>query len=438
MGKAPTLDPLELLFGCYNYDILEPLKVVRNDATSANDPGPVTVGFLKDDDIKTILAEIYSSPDAPIDPSNLSNPIVQDVPPQRDTYRPPSVGGGLKSVCATLRVVDLKIGPDLHSLPLPGLAALLPGLSGLKFLPDFQSLTLSGDATATLDIPTQYPFIADPTEIKLKVTSTDIRPSQIGIAGSIRAFQVFHGNFNLTLDFDRQVIDAIVRLAKQRKLTRREVEELLRNIKIDFSTSIYPGFIPIPYYLHLSASSSLPLHRPVLGALDEMAPSWMASLPDRTIRTYGLEAVPAGTFFNAVTPGFGFHHSHYGAEHGFSATVAGLAVPEPSNLLHWNAYAYADFQYGTRVSKTVDLNFRATWIYGDESLSSEPLQLQYLHAEAKAWLPSSAQNQPEASLLSGHNVMFSLSGTHDLLSGRSDYPSLSELARRARDRTSAP
>jgi hypothetical protein len=316
-----------------------------------------------------------------------------------------------------LRFVDVNVGPDFSSL-LPSLS-VLSLLRGVKVRTASQSsATLSGEATATLTIPTQYPSIADPTEVKLKVTSTDISPSQIGVAGSIRAFQVFHGNFNLTLGLDRQVIDPIVRLARQKKLTRTEVEQMLRHINIDFSTKIYPGFIPIPYYLHLSASSLLPLHRPVLGALDEMAPSWMASLPDRSITTYGWEAVPAGTFFQAVTPGFGIHLSKYGRKQGYSATVAGLAVPEPSNLLHWNAYGYVDLQYGRRVSKTVDLNFRATLVYGDESLSNEPLSLQYLHAEAKSWQPTSAENQPASPPLNGPSIMFSLNGIHDLLSGR--------------------
>jgi hypothetical protein len=60
MGGAPTLDPNELYFGCYNYDILTPLKVVRSDATPASDPGPVAVDFLTDDEIRRTARSIQA------------------------------------------------------------------------------------------------------------------------------------------------------------------------------------------------------------------------------------------------------------------------------------------------------------------------------------------------------------------------------------------
>src|SRR5262249_57675064 len=115
------------------------------------------------------------------------------------------------------------------------------------------------------------------------------------------------------------------------------------------------GFLPLSY-LKLSASSILPLGRPLVGATDDLLPVQLATLPDREIFVGGLQVVPKGVFFDVPVPALGLHYSKYGRSQGFSGTLAGLAKPDMSNLGQVQAFGYVDLHYAKPVTIPVYIN----------------------------------------------------------------------------------
>jgi hypothetical protein len=65
----------------------------------------------------------------------------------------------------------------------------------------------------------------------------------------------------------------------------------------------------------------------------------------------------------------------------------------------------------------VDLDFGVTYTYSPAGAKapSEALQVQYLHARSKSWLGPSRDNEVPGADRSGHNLMFNIRGTFDLL-----------------------
>jgi len=344
-----------------------------------------------------ILSDIYRSADVPKAREGNATDLVGDqLPPgrDRDARRPqPTVGGGLKNPKVSIRLKDTKI------------------------LPDFRTLTLFGEASATLEIATEYPAKFDtPTEINFKLTSTSISPSQIGVVGTATMYKVFHGDFKIQLHYDdRKLLEAIIRLAKERGLSRADVERLLESMSFDASAVVKAGFLPISF-VKVSASSLLPLRRPLIGATEELLPVQLSSLPDREMFIGGAQVVSGGVFFDVPVPALGLHYSRYGREHGVSATAAGLAKPDLDNLGKVQTFGYVDLHYAKRVTNAVDLDVGITYTYSPSSDFGEPeqLQVQYMHARGKPWLPTSRDNQPAGADRSGHNFMFAIKGTFDL------------------------
>ena len=58
----------------------------------------------------------------------------------------------------------------------------------------------------------------------------------------------------------------------------------------------------------------------------------------------------------------------------------------------------------------IDVGITYTYSLNNSAASNDPLQLQYLHAESKSWLPPSQENQPPDANRSGHNFMFTVRG----------------------------
>src|SRR5206468_3997193 len=112
--------------------------------------------------------------------------------------------------------------------------------------------------------------------------------------GSATAYRVFHADFNLQLHYDdRELVEALVRFGKKRKLTRAELEQLLSRMSFDATSTVKAGVIPISL-IKMSASSLLPMRRPVLGATDDLLPVQVAALPDRELFVGGVQVVPKG------------------------------------------------------------------------------------------------------------------------------------------------
>jgi len=381
-----------------NDGIAGTLRDLEKVVKSIDDAAGVALDFVKGgQNVLQILADIYRSTDVPASAEgNATDLVGERLPPgrDRDSRRPqPRVGGGFKNPGLSLRLKDT------------------------KFLPDFKTLTLFGEAKATLEIPTEYPAAFDsPTEINFKLTSTSISTSQIGVVGVATMYKVLHGNFKIQLHYDdRQLIETIVRFAKERNLTQAEVEQLLQSMSFDASAVVKAGFLPLSF-IKLSASSLLPMRRPLIGATDELLPVQLSSLPDREMFIGGAQVVPKGVFFDVPVPAVGLHYSRYGRGHGVSGTVAGLAKPDLDNLGQVQTFGFVDLHYAKRVSNAVDLDVGITYTYSPSSElgSAEELQVQYLHARSKPWLPQSRDNQPPGADRSGHNFMFSVKGTFDL------------------------
>jgi hypothetical protein len=212
-------------------------------------------------DVLQKLADAYQLPGGPGDGDGNATDLVGERIPRADSERTqPRVGGGFKNTGLKLRLIDLKI------------------------LPSPSTLTLSGEAKATLELATDYPAAFDtPSEINLRVTSTSISASQIGVTGSATMDKVLHADLTLQLHYDpRQLFEAVVRFAKKRNLTRSEVEQLLRSVSLDAKAIMKLGFVPISI-MKLSASSVLPMRRPLIGATDELLPAQLSSLPNREV-----------------------------------------------------------------------------------------------------------------------------------------------------------
>jgi hypothetical protein len=347
------------------------------------------------ENVLKLLADAYQLPGGPGDGDGNKTDLVGERIPHADSERKqPSFGGGFKNLGLKLSLIDLKI------------------------LPSPSTLTLSGEAKATLELATEYPAAFDsPSEIDLKVTSTSISASQIGVTGSATMDKVLHANLTLQLHYDnRQLFEAVVRFAKKRNLTRREVEQLLQSMSIDAQAIMKVGRLPIAV-MNLSASSLLPMRRPLIGATDELLPVQLSSLPNRTVSILGVQAVPKGVFFDVPVPALGGHYSKYGYTQGFSATGAALAKPDLDHIGQFQAFGFVDLHYAKRLSNTVDLDFGATFTYSAAGATppSEALQVQYLHAQSKSWLGPSRDNEVPGPDRSGFNGMFTVRGTFDLL-----------------------
>src|SRR5215475_1105929 len=408
------------------------LRDLTKIAKAIDDVAHISLDFARGgQDVLKILDDIYQSRGGPSPDGGNATDLTSDRLPGHSSDRAPSqsgVPGPDQQVIVIrdgrpVRVPGPGIPYDVNRLPF-GLkdASLRFRLKDIKLLPDFRTLTLTGDAKATLDIATDYPAAFDsPTEIGLKITSTSISPSQVGVVGSASVYKVFHGDFKLQLHYDiRQLVEAIARFAWQRKLTRSQVEQLLRRVSFDASAIVKADFLPswLPLsVIKLSASSILPLRHPLIGATDELLPVQLASMPDREMFIGGLQVVPKGVFFDVPVPALGLHYSKYGRSQGFSGTLAGLAKPDMSNLGQVQAFGYVDLHYAKRVTNAVDIDIGMTYTISPSSAAgtNEDLQLQYLRARSKPWLPTSRDNMSPDADRSGQNFMFNIKGTFDAL-----------------------
>jgi hypothetical protein len=386
---GPSL-PIGANLGCRSFDdISGTMSNLTTDVEATNDTSPIKLDFSKGaEHIVQILKDTFAlAGGKKSDDGNLTDLVSDKLPPQHDPYEPQTFGGGLKDgVCLRLSKVNI--------------------------VPKLDALELHGDAKATLNIGTEVPMFDTPTAIDFDITSTSISPSQIGLIGSISTHKVFHADFKLQLHYDdRILIENLARFAKNRDLSQKEVEQILQSMSFDASAVMKLGSLPLSY-LRASASSLLPLRRPLIGATDDLLPVQIAALPDAKLLMLGTQVVPKGVFFDTLVPGLGVHYSKYGVTDGFSGTVAGLAVPDLNNITNVKTYGYVDLRYAKRVSDALDIDVGITYTYSlnNSAASNDPLQLQYLHAESKSWLPPSQENQPPDANRSGHNFMFTVRG----------------------------
>jgi hypothetical protein len=290
-------------------------------------------------------------------------------------------------------------------------------LRDIRLSPDSDMVNLLGSATATLEIPTPDPAFDTPTEIPIYIKALSLGTTDITAQGYARAYQIVKAQYKLSLHFDSALLlKKLVQLAKQNDVHRQDVEEMLQHMSFDLSTVLKAGPIPLSL-IKMSARSLLPLKHPLIGATDDLIPVQIAALPDHDLLIGGLQLIPKGVFFNVNAPGPGFHYSSYRSDHGFSGTLAGLVLPNLSDLSDPNLFAYLDVSYSKRVSESLDIKIDLTYSFSPSTATAapDPLQLQYLHAESKSWLPTSEENLPPDQNLSGNNVMITVKGVFNAL-----------------------
>ena len=94
-----------------------------------------------------------------------------------------------------------------------------------------------------------------------------------------------------------------------------------------------------------------------------------------------------------------------------------LAKPDLDHIGQVQTFGFLDLRYAKRVSNAVDLDFGITYTVSPAGAAapSDALQVQYLHARSKSWLGPSRDNEVPGADRSGHNFMFNIRGTFDLL-----------------------
>jgi len=283
--------------------------------------------------------------------------------------------------------------------------------------------TLKGTAIFVLELPTPYPKTFDsPIPIRVQIESSKLDRRQL--TGRATAFgRLVRADFTAKLHFERRdVVQAAVAVAQANGIEKETLERLLSNIRVDVSAF---GWVTIlPTWAWLSASSLLPVDRPLLGTSDRLLPEQFGALPDSSFLNLGTIAVPSGALFDTNAPALGAHWSNFGQDSGFSLTAGGLVVPNLDQLgkereRTVNVYGYVDLYYVKRVAQSVDLGFGLTYsidVFGQRAAPT-PAHLHYLESHYQPWLPESRENVAPAEDRSGHRMMFMLKGTHDLLGG---------------------
>jgi hypothetical protein len=144
-------------------------------------------------------------------------------------------------------------------------------------------------------------------------------------------------------------------------------------------------------------------------------------MPDSSLLTGPMIAIPKGVFFDTIAPALGVHYSKFGQRRGFSLTAGTVAKPNLDQLgKDWgklvSIFGYLDIYYVKRISDTFDLGLGLTWAWDPFSARSEPgpAHLHFLESKNKPWLPTSRENVPPSEDRSGHRLMFKIQGTHDI------------------------
>jgi hypothetical protein len=272
----------------------------------------------------------------------------------------------------------------------------------------------------------------------LTLNSAQLRAADLTLGGSAQVYKVFHADWNLHLKYDRrQLLRIAIQAAKDKRIGREAVEAMLKEVSFDFSAWVKAGRLPLSW-VQLSASSLLPLGRPLYGALDRLLPVQVAAMPDSRLLMVGGLVLPKGVAFDTVVPGLGFHYSEYGTRQGVSATVGGVTYPRLTQLGKPGAsfskvlpiFGHVELRGVRRVSDTVDLGFGLTYSYSPTPGGSgehRPPALEYLPGlrprdyrgmEYQPWNPVSEDNIPPEQAVAKHRFMFRIEGTHDLLGGR--------------------
>lgn len=296
---------------------------------------------------------------------------------------------------------------------------------------DTQGLRLTGQVSGTVVIPTPYgPDFDSPTPIKLTLTSAQLGAKDLTLGGSASAYKVIRADWKLQLHYDaRALLEVATSAAKQHKIGKAALEQMLREVSFDASAVIKAG-IPLSW-VQVSASSLLPSRRPLLGALDRLLPVQIAAMPDSRLLMVGGVLLPRGVVFDTIVPGIGLHFSQYGTRRGGSVTLGGVTYPRLTELgavgvptskaalgRVFPIFGYVDLRYAQRISNTVDLGVGLTYAYSPSSGGpDEPdrQELHYLEAKYQPWLPASQENIAPAEATSKHRFMFRIEGTHDLL-----------------------
>jgi hypothetical protein len=191
------------------------------------------------------------------DPTPAALPIFREGDSRRDVKTP---GVSLTSKCFKMKPQDFKWSKDA------------------------QTLDISADGRATLEIPTPFPRTFDtPTDIPIRLTLTQLGAKDLSVSGYAKAYKVVTARYKLTLHWDpRLLLRKLVQMAKDQNVKQADVEEMLSHMSFDFSSTIKAGRLPLAV-IKMAASSLLPLKHPLIGSTDDLIPVQVAALPDHRL-----------------------------------------------------------------------------------------------------------------------------------------------------------
>ncbi len=289
----------------------------------------------------------------------------------------------------------------------------------------FKSGILNGTASFVLELPTPYPGTFDsPTPIRVQITSPKFDRRQLSIDGRATAMgKLVRMSFKVALHYElRDVVKVAATIGRDKGIKKETLEQLLSEIRINVSAFGWATILPT--WAWLSASSLLPVDRPLLGTNSRLLPPQFGALPDSSFVNVGTIAIPSGVFFDTPAPAAGAHWSKFGRTSGFSLTGGVVGTPNLDQIgKNWgkafSVYGYADLYYVKRVAQTVDLGFGLTYaidVFGERAAPT-PAHLHFSESKYQPWLPGSRENVAPAEDRSGQRLMFRLKGTHDLLGG---------------------
>lgn len=294
----------------------------------------------------------------------------------------------------------------------------------LRLDPDFsvEDAVLNGVGKFVLRIPTSYPKSFDsPLDVRVRVSKPQADSRKIGAEvglgvahDPVFGVPLFGAKLDFRLHYDSvELVKAAASVLRDRGYDRETVEQLLSAVRLDVSGWVWA--LILPAYVEISTSSLLPQDRPLHGTKQRLLPPQIAAMPDSEILNIGMILIPKGVFFDTLAPGGGVHWSHFGLKRGFSLT-GGLTAKLDTEKMRANVLGYADLYYVERVSDTVDLGVGLTYAVDPFSKPADPrpAHLDYKRARYKPWLPTSRSNVAPAEDLSGHRIMFSIRGTHDI------------------------
>jgi hypothetical protein len=390
--------------------------------TGADIPAPIRkiLGFLRDltteVDVSQAIDLVFDLKDSR---QKIKNVLREFFPTEGGGSFQPGEASNRDPTPATLPI--FREGDSRRDIKNPGTSLTTLGfrleIKDIQLTDPLKSPDVFANGTATIHIPTDQPNYDTPTDIPIYIQLDRLDRRELDLSGYARAFQVVRAEYKLKIRYDSALLfKRVIQIGKKMNISRSDLEQLASTMSLDLTSTLRLGPLPLSL-IKLSADSLVPLKHPLIGATDDIIPVQAAALSNHTFKMGGMLLIPKGVFFDFNAPGLGYHGSWFRGGQGLSFTAAGLAIPNLSDIGDPSLYGYLDVGYSRRVTDSLDLKVGVTATVSPFAApgAPDPLQLQYLQAASKSWLPTSEENMPPGQDPTKYNVMFSVKGVFDAL-----------------------